>query len=243
MHGIAQDPNSENLLVATHNGLFTVALNGIVTGPIAGYDFDAMGFAVSGKTLYASGHPGLNTPPELGSPNLGLIRSDDQGESWDSVSLKGTEDFHVLTAGPDGVLYGIGSSSPNIVSSSDGGMTWESRGTVSAVDLAANDSGLYAATEQGLQISTDQGLTFTPVQNAPLTYALAVTPSGTLIGSGTDGNLWSQKSNELWEKLGPISGAVQALGVTAEGKAVMVDDRGVVEVTARDATVISPAQS
>ena len=46
VHGIAQDPRSDNLLIASHNGLFAVTQDGVVNGPLGGYDFDAMGFAV-----------------------------------------------------------------------------------------------------------------------------------------------------------------------------------------------------
>lgn len=243
VHGVAQDPRSDNLLLASHNGLFTVAQDGVVTGPLGGYDFDAMGFAVKGETLFASGHPGLETPSELGSPNLGIIRSDDVGESWEPVALTGVEDFHVLTTGPDGVLYGIGSSRANIVISMDGGATWSPRGIVVAVDLVVTDAGMYAATEQGLQLSIDEGNNFVIVDSAPLLYLLAVTSTGTLIGAGVDGYLWSQLEDGSWEQTESLPGPVQALGVTENDHPVLVDDRGIVEITEQGSTVRSPVSS
>ncbi|MGK0721383.1 F510_1955 family glycosylhydrolase [Leucobacter sp. W1478] len=243
VHGVAQDPRSDNLLVASHNGLFSLTQDGIVAGPIGGYDFDAMGFAVSEETLFASGHPGLETPSELGSPNLGIIRSDNGGESWDAVALTGEEDFHVLTAGPGGVLYGIGSSSPNVVVSTDGGATWSPRGIVAAADLAVTDAGLYATTEEGLQLSTDQGSNFVIVDDAPVLYLLTVTSAGTLIGAGVDGYLWLQSGDGSWEQTESLPGPIQALGVTRSDHPVLVDDRGIVEVTEQGSTVRSPASS
>lgn len=243
VHGIAQDPSSANLLVASHNGIFAVAPDGVVVGPLGGYDFDAMGFAVNGETLFASGHPGLETPTELGSPNLGIIRSDDVGESWVPVALTNVEDFHVLTVDSDGVLYGIGSSSPNIVVSTDSGATWSPRGIVAAAGLAATDAGLYAATEQGLQFSTDQGNNFAVIDGAPLLYLLAVTSTDTLVGVGVDGFLWSQSGDGSWEQTESLPGPVQALGVSADDNPVLVDDRGIIEVTDQGSTVRSPASS
>lgn len=241
VHGIAQDPRSDNLLIASHNGLFAVTQDGVVNGPLGGYDFDAMGFAVDGETLFASGHPGLRTPSELGSPNLGVIRSDDVGESWVPVALTGVEDFHVFTAGPGGMLYGIGSSRPDLVMSTDGGATWNPRGIIAAADLAATDAGLYAATESGLQLSTDEGKSFVIVDDAPTLYLLAVTSTGTLIGAGVDGNLWSQLGDGSWEQGESLPGPVEALGVTRNDNPVLVDDRGIVEITAQGSTVRSPA--
>lgn len=100
VHGIAEDPRGTDLLVATHNGIYAVTPDGEVSGPIGGHDFDAMGFTIAEDTLFASGHPGPKTAAELGAPNLGIIQSDDYGQTWSPVALNGSTDFHVLTAGP-----------------------------------------------------------------------------------------------------------------------------------------------
>jgi len=73
IHGVAVDPRGENLFVATHGGIFTLTPEGAIAGPIGGHDFDAMGFTVLDDALFASGHPGTQTPAELGSPNLGRV--------------------------------------------------------------------------------------------------------------------------------------------------------------------------
>lgn len=241
VHAIAEDPRGDDLLVATHNGIFTITQEGTVAGPIGGHDFDAMGFTVAGNILYASGHPGSETPSDLGAPNLGLIRSDDFGATWSPVALNGTTDFHVLTAGPDGTLYGAPSSQVDLLISTNEGRDWVTGASVPAADLAATEAGLYAAAEEGLLISTDQGKTFAPVDGAPLLYTLDAAPDGTLVGVGTDGAVWSQAGAGDWERIGSLQGAAQAFSVIGTGRFVVVDDRGVVQITPEGTTVLAAA--
>lgn len=241
-HGIAADPRGDDLLVATHGGIFTVTANGEVSGPVGGHVFDAMGFTIADDTLYASGHPGPKTPAELGAPNLGIIRSDDYGATWSPVALNGSTDFHVLTAGPDGTLYGIASDGVDVLISTDNGREWTPGASLSAADLAATKDGLFAATEEGLLVSADQGATFAPVEGAPILYTLDVQPDGTLAGVGTDGALWSQSVDGAWQRLESLQGAAQAFTVIDTGQFVLVDDRGIVEITPDGTTVIAAAR-
>ena len=166
VHGIV-DLGGSTVLLGTHTGLYTLTDTGDVSGPLGGADFDAMGLTADGDVLYASGHPGPNTPAELGEHNLGLIRSTDAGTTWEPVAFTGQEDFHVLTAG-DGAIHGIGSSSITIRTSPDGGTTWIDGAELPAADLTVTTDGtLYAATRQGLQESRDAGATFDLVADAP----------------------------------------------------------------------------
>lgn len=241
IHGIAEDPRGDDLLVATHNGIFTLTPDGDISGPIGGHAFDAMGFTVSGDALFASGHPGEKTPAELGSPNLGIIRSDDYGDTWSPIALNGTTDFHILTAAPDGTLYGVPSSQVNLLTSTDEGNNWTERASLGAADLAVTESGLYAAAEEGVLFSSDGGNTFTPVDGTPVLYALEARTDGTLLGAGTDGVLWTEDENGTWHQLESLQGAVQALTVI-DDRVILVDDRGIVEVSPDSTTVLSPAQ-
>lgn len=243
VHGIAQDPRGADLLVATHNGVFTISPSGKVAGPVGGYDFDAMGFTVTDDIFFASGHPGpSSTPAELGSPNLGIIRSDDYGATWSPIALTGSTDFHVLTAGPDGMLYGIPSGAPGLLLSADNGREWTDGAALSAADLVATDAGLYAATENGLMLSTDQGATFAPFPNAPALYALDARTDGTLAGVDTDGNLWTQDTSGTWERGERVEGTVQAFSLVSDDRVVLVDDRGVVEITPDRTKILSPSR-
>lgn len=241
IHGITADPNGgDDLFIATHNGLFSVAPDGVITGPIGAFDFDAMGFVSTGDTLFVSGHPGPATPSDLGTGNLGIIRSDDAGNTWTPIAFTGVEDFHVLTAAPDGTLYGIGSSSPNLLISTSSGETWVGAPPIAAIDLAVTADGIYAATEDGLQISTDNGASFASMDGAPLMYSIDARPDGTLVGAGVDGTLWSQSNDGAWVALDTLSGRVEALSVIGNGQIAVADDRGIVIVATTGSTVISP---
>ena len=160
--------------------------------------------------------------------------------TWEPVAFTGQEDFHVLTATAE-AIYGIGSSSITVRTSPDGGTTWVDGANLPAVDLAATlDGALYAATQDGVQESRDAGATFAPVPDAPLLYLLESDPAGGLVGVDTDGALW-RLNGAGWERSGTASGTVQALGTTADGAIVLVDDRGVVWMRGTEATVVLPS--
>lgn len=218
-------------LVATHTGVYVLDEQGAVTGPLGGFDFDAMGFTATADSWFASGHPGPATPAELGAPNLGIMRSDDEGESWASTAFTGIEDFHILTADADGTLYGIGSSSPALRTSSDSGVTWTNRAVLDSVaDVAVSAATLYAATESGLLRSADGGETFAPVADAPLLYSLETWGGQDLVAVSTDGVLWRLTAAGGWERIGNASGRVQAISGAAEGAVLLADDRGIVRI-------------
>ncbi|HET6398662.1 MAG TPA: hypothetical protein VFH47_03830, partial [Candidatus Thermoplasmatota archaeon] len=100
VHGLAVTPEG-TLLVATHHGM----VKGVAAGEAwswrdVGRDrFDFMGFTqdrVEPGTYYASGHP--TDAAAYGGPHLGLLRSRDEGATWETRSLRGEVDFHALTA-------------------------------------------------------------------------------------------------------------------------------------------------
>jgi len=81
VHGIV-DLGSGKMLMGTHTGIYSLNSSGEIAGPIGGNDFDAMGITGNSRVQYASGHPGPNTPSELGSPNLGVVQSVNAGKAW-----------------------------------------------------------------------------------------------------------------------------------------------------------------
>ena len=164
VHGLAFDPGSpDRLLIATHHGLHALDLASMTTMPVGDSRNDFMGFtahpAVPGP-LYASGHP-------QGGGNMGVIMSEDGGQSWTTLSdgVGGPVDFHVMEVSrtnPD-VLYGAHAGI--IQTSRDAGRTWAIVGPAPArlIDIAtsARDADtLLAATETGLLRSTDRGATW-----------------------------------------------------------------------------------
>lgn len=110
-----------------------------------------MGLAVAGPDhLYGSGHPAAGA--EL-PPNLGLIESEDAGESWRAVSLLGRADFHVIRVS-NKWIYGFDGVTGQLMTSYDRGFSWR-RSNVPApiVDLAVNPSDprvVLASTQNGL---------------------------------------------------------------------------------------------
>ncbi len=240
IHAVVPEAGA-TILVGTHKGLYRVDAEGSVEGPLGGYDFDVMGLTVTDGVLLASGHPGMDTPSEWGSPNLGIIRSEDSGQSWEPVAFTGEEDFHVLTAGPDGRVYGIGSSSPTVRISGDAGSTWTVAAEVAAADLAVTaDSTVYAATQSGLFASQDNATTFGPVTDAPTLYLLDAA-GDELVGVDTDGKLWRRSGQTAWTPIGTAQGTVAALGLAPSGVVYIVDDRGIVALDGDQATTILPA--
>lgn len=227
------------ILLASHHGIYRLDVGGTLDGPIGGDDFDGMGFTVVGSTLFASGHPGSQTPAELGSPNLGIIRSDDGGRSWSPVAFTSEADFHVLTASPDGTLHGITTSSPALRSSADAGVSWTTGSELAAVDLAASDTRVFAATEQGVQVSDDGGVSFTLLDGAPLLYTIEVLGDGSLVGVDTNGVVQRQ-ATDGWQQLGSTVGAAGAFGVVGDDRILAIDERGIVEITDGEAVVLVP---
>lgn len=240
IHTIAATPGSDDILLATHEGIWIVDDTGSLTGPLGDFDFDGMGFTITDDAWFASGHPGATTPAELGSPNLGIIRSDDQGQSWEPVAFTGQEDFHVLEAATDGTLYGIGSSSTAVRRSTDEGRTWSVGAEIEAVSLAATSDGrLFAATPSGVLVSQNSGVSFDPVPDAPTLYLLDAV-GDVLVGAGIDGNLWRMTDAGQWEQLAATDGAATAIAATDSG-ALMVDDRGVVRLDGEQTIIVLPA--
>lgn len=243
VHAIV-DAGDGSVLLGTHTGIYTLDDAGDLSGPVGGTDFDAMGLAAAGDILYASGHPGPDTPAELGAPHLGVIRSTDAGATWEPVAFTGQEDFHVLTATGTGAIYGIGSSSITVRTSIDGGATWVDGADLTAADLTATSDGtLYAATAEGVLESRDAGVGFVPVPDAPLLYQLEADPTGGLVGVDTDGILWRLTGTGSWEEAGTVTGTVQALGTAMDGSVVLVDDRGIVWIRDTDVTIVLPMEA
>ena len=110
---------------------------------------------------------------------------------------------------------------------------------VGAVDLTVTADGwLIAATEAGLQQSGDGGATFEVIGSTPLLYQLATTPDGVIVGVDIAGVLWRSADAVNWESFGTATGGVQALGVSADGAVVLIDDRGLIWIDDSIETII-----
>lgn len=225
VHGLGVDPADGTLYAGTHYGLFRVE-EGAVPTLVGDRVQDFMGFSIAGPGRFlASGHPGAGQP---GPGNLGLIESVDGGQSWDTLSLAGEADFHVLKARHDRV-YG---SSGGVLMVSEDKETWDERAKLPVADLAVSPEdpdALYATTQQGLALSVDGGRTFSLVEDAPLLYLLGWAEGGTFTGLDPSGVVHvSEDGGASWEERGNVGGQAGALTVADDAVYVALENRVVV---------------
>lgn len=169
LHGLAAPGWApDRLYISTHAGLIEVDEAGEWRF-VSEQRHDFMGFAHHPRetgTMFSSGHPASGS--DLPNP-IGFMRSDDEGVSWQPVSLQGQVDFHVMSvsAADPNVVYGWNASGEaGLYRSTDGGRTWErpaATGLMSqrAVYALAPDptstNRILAGTSDGLWESTDGG--------------------------------------------------------------------------------------
>ncbi|MBH0083881.1 hypothetical protein I6E60_10600 [Salinibacterium sp. SWN167] len=236
VHGLGID-SSENLLVASHSGIYRVDATGALSGPLGGEPFDAMGFASAGDQYFVSGHPSADSSTFRG-PNLGLLSSADSGESWTSLSLAGTTDFHTLTVNQNDPkrVYGLSSDRAPLLASEDGGVTWSEGASIQAYALVADPNTpdrVFATTPDGMLVSDDAGQSFSALEDAPLLYLLAAVPSvsGALVGVDVEGAVWVRPSEDApWSDRGTVEGTAYAIALGDSGERIaLIDERGLVE--------------
>jgi hypothetical protein len=169
VHGLGVNPKDGTLYIATHTGLFRAPPGGQTASRVGDSQQDVMGFSVVGPDRFlGSGHPG---PGQDAPPNLGLIRSDDTGRSWKTVSLTGEADFHVLRSQGD-TVYGFNGLTGALMVSRDGGRGWEEHEPPGPMlDLAIDPSDpehIVASIEEGLVESRNAGSGWRPVAEGRL---------------------------------------------------------------------------
>lgn len=237
VHGLGVDPADGVLYAATHFGLFRIPDTGPATR-VADRFQDTMGFTVVGpRTFLGSGHPDVQKDPDL-PPRLGLIRSIDAAQSWQSVSLSGKVDFHALHAA-HGNVYGWDSGTGNLMVSGDDGRTWDTRSTLALRDFTVSPTDpalLLATTEKGLVRSNDGGRSWQQMPGAPLLAVLAWPQAQTLFGVAPDGAVvQSADGGTTWARRGNAGGQPEALAVDTRNGAptvyVAVSGRGVLAST------------
>lgn len=124
VHGLGLDEETRTLFIATHTGLWRLPEGAASATRVGDRRQDTMGFTVGAPGVFlGSGHPDLR---EDLPPLLGLIRSTDDGRSWEPVSLLGEADFHVLRAAGSRI-YGFDATGGRLHVSDDGGRTWTQR--------------------------------------------------------------------------------------------------------------------
>lgn len=218
VHGMAFEPTSGAVFLATHNGL----AKGAPAGDGRSWDYvgsdryDYMGFTQDAErpgVFYSSGHP--SDPQSFGGVHLGLRRSTDGGQTWEQRSLKGEVDFHALSSIPGEEGWLAGHWQETIKVSRDGGATWSDNPAPPArvVALAGGPERLLAGTAAGLWEARDLesfgDWTAVDAEGLPsVVIAVAVSTDGqTLFASAVDeGAVKSYSSNDggaTWTETGP----------------------------------------
>lgn len=214
VHGLGRNPADGALFIATHTGLFRVAEGESKAERVGESRQDTMGFTVIGPDRFlGSGHPDNFSQPPL----LGLIESNDAGRTWDTVSLLGEADFHVLRVA-GGRVYGYDASNGRLMVSADAGRTWTER-TLPAplLDLAANPSRLselVASAEGALYASADGGRSWHRLGDVWGLFAWPRADRLYLVDAAGDVHV-SRRQGREWRRVGSVGG--QPAAFAAEG--------------------------
>jgi hypothetical protein len=217
VHGLGVNPKDGALFIATHTGLFRAAKGQRESKRVADRYQDTMGFTVAGPNRFlGSGHPDFQKDPGL-PPLLGLIKSEDAGQNWESVSMLGEADFHLLEALGQRV-YGFDSTGERLMVSLDGGRRWDKRSSPEPlISLAANPDNpkqIFVAGERRLYKSSDEGRRWRTMRGYPGLLAWAAADRLYLI-SGNGGVSVSRDSGKSWRSISEIGGPPAAF--EAEG--------------------------
>jgi len=168
VHGLGVDARTETLFIATHTGLWQLPKGATRARRVGDRRQDTMGFTAAEPGVFlGSGHPDLR---EDLPPLLGLIRSTDDGRSWQPVSLLGEVDFHVLKTAGDRI-YGFDATGGTLRVSNDRGRTWV-KNTVPEplVDLVVDPTDadhVVASGGAALYESLDRGATWRTLNGVP----------------------------------------------------------------------------
>lgn len=181
VHGLSFSSDGRALIVPSHNGL-AVYRDGNWFEE-SGFTRDFTGFSVTERAMYASGHPSTDARR---AAYFGLLKSTDDGKTWQPLALAGEADFHLLAAGfRSGAIYAVTQTSnslmpsPGLYVTRDEGRAWR-RAAASGLSgelhgLAAhpaNAGTVAAATDRGLYLSHDAGERFRRLEGRqPVTTA------------------------------------------------------------------------
>jgi photosystem II stability/assembly factor-like uncharacterized protein len=177
VNSLTVDPGDGTVIIGTGPALFRLApgeseaerVTGRVSTPQGEGAVSAnlvASYAGPGELL-GSGHPG---EPGALPENLGLLRSRDAGDTWESVSGLGEGDYHELEAAGE-LIVAVNVESPDILVSRDGGRSFETRTPPAApIDVVVDpgDAEHWAvSTEEGTFVSSDGGDSWRPRDTTP----------------------------------------------------------------------------
>ena len=217
-------PDGDVMLVAAHRGLHRVEAGRLTFVGDEVNDLMSMARLPDGSII-ASGHPDLRVERYRveGAPSfLGLIRSDDNGVSWEIVDLLGEADFHALAPVTDGFFGADGASGSVWRFDAEGDGQPVGSIPFDVKDLAvspADNSLLVSSSYDGeVAVSDDAAQTWELVDDLPLLTEIEWTAGG-VVGADLDGELWTAEGpTGPYVRLRSAPDEVDALLVTASGE-------------------------
>jgi hypothetical protein len=228
VHGLGVDPTDPNILYIATHGDFYQSRNGALPVKVDQIRADYMAFNAphdKDSPLYASGHPSTGG-------NTGLIKSNDGGITWQSVSkvLDPPVDFHAmaLSKSDPNLILGFDSGGRGLFKTIDAGKTWntlEYPEYISALAISPNDSQMiFAGTGNGIFKSDNEGVDWTHVAYQGLAvYALSFDDDGVLFASvNTLGLVRSDDLGITWEDLPNIDLTITSIAFDSPNKLLYI---------------------
>ena len=201
-----------DLLVASHTGLDRI--EGTDRAVFVGDEqHDLMAMAAEADALIASGHPNLlieRYQVEARPPFLGLVRSNDSGQSWEIVDLLGDADFHALAPTPTGLFAAETTGRIWFLDETSG--QWSQLGEIEARDLAVNPADptqqLAPDYDAGVWASNDGAVTWTRLDTAPPLIEIEWESAQGIVGITVDGGVWvSDELEDAWTETAAFDSA------------------------------------
>jgi len=193
IHGMGFSADGRQLFVAAHDGLRVFSEGQWLIPNLPAHDY--MGYAATADGFYSSGHP----HPSSGLVNpLGLVKSEDGGQTLTTLGFEGESDFHLMAAGYHNQAVYVLNPAPNsklsvgLHYSLDEGQTWQQSAlqglTANPIQIVVHPTEanrVALATEGGLFLSDDYGNTFEQVGEGEVVTAVSFTPEGSHLLFGT----------------------------------------------------------
>ncbi|WP_236611086.1 F510_1955 family glycosylhydrolase [Halalkalibacterium ligniniphilum] len=216
IHGLEYSHEDHSFYVATHMGLLNVNEGEWLHIGKAEHQHDLMGYTiVDENTMMSSGHPSPQS--DLVDP-LGVMISEDNGETWEPIALYEEVDFHLLhfnKRNPD-IMYGIDAYNSNLYHSENRGYDWEMieveglpvpvASIMSLTSHPHDPNYLIAGTENGLFASYNGGQEWELVNGTYTMTAITTLDADSekvvayLIGE-QEGLFYSEDFGNTWESL------------------------------------------
>jgi sortilin (neurotensin receptor 3) len=238
---LSVNPADSTLFMATNTGLFQIPEGSSeperITGTLetpdgSGKVSEALVVRFVGPdTLLGSGHPAAGAALPTA---LGLMRSEDAGKIWSSVSELGKADFHAIEAAGDEVIAALFQQA-QVLASTDEGKTWETRAAplpLVALEIDPSDPKQWiGSTERGIFVTRDSGGTWRQLDPTP-NVRFAWAEDGTLYRIDPGGPVKvSTDGGEQWEDRGSTGGEPQATTIDEGGKLYVALIDGTVKVS------------